>query len=90
MVRESVFTALSEPVRRRILGLIGDGERSAGEICDSLPLAPSTVSHHLSVLRDAGLVSVRREGKSLLYRLDTTVVQDVVSSLFDLIRGEAQ
>ncbi|MGE0000903.1 MAG: metalloregulator ArsR/SmtB family transcription factor [Fimbriimonadaceae bacterium] len=88
MARGSVFAALSEPARRRILGLIGDGERSAGEISALLPLAPSTVSHHLSVLRDAGLVAVRREGKSMFYRLNTTVVQDAVAALLDLLRGQ--
>lgn len=88
MGRESVFTALSEPVRRRILALIGDGEMTAGSVCSALPLAASTVSHHLAVLRDAGLVSVRREGKCLYYRVDTTVVQDAVATLLNLIQGE--
>jgi DNA-binding transcriptional ArsR family regulator len=63
-----VFTAIAQPNRREILRLIWDRERSAGEIADALPVSFGAVSQHLGVLRDAGLVDVRPEGRHRYYR----------------------
>ncbi|MBX3287001.1 MAG: helix-turn-helix transcriptional regulator [Actinobacteria bacterium] len=65
----SIFTALAEPRRRTILDLLRGGERTAGEIVEAVGLAQPTVSQHLKVLREAGLVSVRAEGTRRVYRL---------------------
>lgn len=67
--RVAIFTALAEPSRRAILELLRDGERPAGEIVAALDLAQPTVSQHLKLLREAGLVAVRAEGTRRLYRL---------------------
>ncbi len=64
-----MFEALAEPHRRRILGLLLDGERSAGDVVAALDLAQPTVSQHLKVLREAGLVSVRPDGNRRFYRI---------------------
>jgi DNA-binding transcriptional ArsR family regulator len=65
----TIFAALVEPHRRSILDLLRDGERPAGEIVAAVGLAQPTVSQHLKVLRDAGLVSVRPDANRRLYRL---------------------
>jgi DNA-binding transcriptional ArsR family regulator len=62
------FNAIAEPRRREILELLASEERSVGEIGAALELAQPSVSKHLIVLRETGLVTVRREGKHMLYR----------------------
>lgn len=78
-----VFDALGDPVRRRILELLGDGERPAGAIADAMHaqfgISQPAASQHLRVLREAGLVTVRPEGTRRIYGVDTAglaVVQD--------------
>lgn len=60
--------ALAEPVRRQILQLVRDEERTAGEIAEHFPISRPGVSQHLRVLEDAALVSVRRDGTKRWYR----------------------
>jgi DNA-binding transcriptional ArsR family regulator len=67
-----VFNAVAEPQRRAILEFIAGDERSVGEIVDALELAQPSVSKHLRVLKDVGLVSARRNGKQMLYRTNAT------------------
>ncbi len=66
----SAYGALAEPHRRQILDLLREGERPAGELVEHLALSQPGVSKHLKVLREAGLVTVRRDGKRRLYRAD--------------------
>ncbi|TDC98214.1 metalloregulator ArsR/SmtB family transcription factor [Actinomadura sp. 7K507] len=65
----SAFAALAEPHRRQILDLLRDGERPAGDLVERLDLSQPGVSKHLKVLREAGLVTVRVDGKRRLYAL---------------------
>ena len=65
----AVMEALAEPNRRRIVELLQDGERSVGELVGGTGLAQPAVSKHLRVLKDAGLVEVRREAQRRLYRI---------------------
>ena len=65
----SAYAALAEPHRRQILDLLVDGERPAGDLVEHLELSQPGVSKHLKVLREAGLVVVRAEGKRRLYAL---------------------
>jgi DNA-binding transcriptional ArsR family regulator len=65
------FNAIAEPRRRHILEFIAAEERSVGEIADALELQQPSVSKHLQVLRDVGLVTTRRDGKRVLYRTNT-------------------
>jgi DNA-binding transcriptional ArsR family regulator len=66
-----VLDALGDGTRRAILEELRDGERSVGEIAARLPVSRPAVSQHLRLLRNAGLVSERREGTRRLYRLET-------------------
>lgn len=67
-----VFNAIAEPQRRAILQFLAWDERPVGDIVDALELAQPSVSKHLRVLRDVGLVRSRREGKRVMYRTNAT------------------
>ena len=62
--------ALSDPHRRQILAMLYDGERPAGDFVGALPISQPAVSKHLSVLRGAGLVTVRKDAQRRLYSLN--------------------
>jgi ArsR family transcriptional regulator, repressor of sdpIR and other operons len=87
MAHDSVFKALADPTRRRILELLAEGDLTAGEIAERFPVAFASVSHHLGVLKEAKLVVSEREGQFIRYRLDTTVYQDVVRYLMTVAKG---
>jgi ArsR family transcriptional regulator len=86
-LREGVFKALSDPTRRQILELLGRRDMTAGEIADRFPIAFASVSRHLGILRDAGLVATEREGQFIRYRLNTTVYQELVRYLVKVFGG---
>lgn len=83
---DKTFRALADPTRREILRLLRDGPRGSGEIADAFPSTWATVSRHLAVLRDAGLVVAERRGQTILYELNTSVFQDLVQHLADWTR----
>ncbi len=83
-----VFRALADPTRRAILSALRQGERSAGELAELFPLTKSTLSGHFAVLRAANLVQSEKRGTTVLYRLNTTVFQDVVTHLLGLFGTE--
>jgi len=69
------FNAVAEPRRRAILNYLALEERPVGEIVATLGLEQPTVSKHLRVLRDVGLVHVRREGRRMLYRTNAEAIR---------------
>jgi DNA-binding transcriptional ArsR family regulator len=73
----TTYAALAEPHRRQILDLLRVGERSVGELVERLTLSQPGVSKHLKVLREAGLVAARRDGKQRLYALRTQPLAEV-------------
>ncbi len=73
-----VFKALADPTRREILELLKARPRTSGEIAEAFPSSWPTISRHLAVLRDAGLIIATREGQFIRYELNTSVVQDLV------------
>jgi DNA-binding transcriptional ArsR family regulator len=79
-----VFKALADPTRRRILQLLQDGEMTAGELAEHFDMAKPSVSHHFNVLKQADLVTSRREGQQIYYGLNTTVAEDLLATLWDL------
>ncbi|HVX10623.1 MAG TPA: autorepressor SdpR family transcription factor [Pirellulales bacterium] len=92
IVHNEVFKALADPTRREILRLLGHGEQSAGQLAERFDMSKPSMSHHFSVLKQADLVQSRREGQQIFYSLNTTVVQDVLTWLWDVFgsRGETQ
>jgi DNA-binding transcriptional ArsR family regulator len=77
----SAYGALAEPHRRQILDLLLERERPAGELVERLALSQPGVSKHLKVLREAGLVTVRAEGKRRLYALRAEPLAEVAAWL---------
>jgi ArsR family transcriptional regulator len=77
------FRALADPTRREILRLLRDGPKTSGEIAERFPTSWPTVSRHLAVLRDAGLILSERNGQQVVYELNTTVFQDLVDYLLE-------
>ena len=87
-MRDPAFKALSDPTRREILRLLGERDRTAGDLVSHFTVSQPAVSRHLAVLRAAGLVSATRTGQNVVYALDTTVFQDVLRVLMDLGLGK--
>jgi ArsR family transcriptional regulator, arsenate/arsenite/antimonite-responsive transcriptional repressor len=80
------FRALADPTRREILRLLRDGPKTSGEIADHFKSSWPTVSRHLAVLREAGLILSERNGQQIMYELNTTVFQDLVEHLLEWTR----
>ncbi len=78
------FKALSDPTRREILRLLDGGDKTAGELTSYFPISGASMSHHFSLLKQADLISSRREGQLIYYSLNTTVFQDVIRLLFNI------
>ena len=66
---DDVFTAVAHPIRRQLLDLLAGGERPVGELAARFSVTRPAISQHLRVLRDAGLVAERRQGRERIYRL---------------------
>ena len=79
-----VFKALSDPTRREVLRLLSHGERTAGELAGQFDMTKPSMSHHFAVLKEADLVRSRRDGQQIYYSLNTTVLQDVLTRMWDL------
>lgn len=86
----SAFSALGDPTRRAILKLLRSGSKSAGEIADTFHLTKPTLSHHFKVLRDAGLIRAEKRGTSIVYTLQTNVLEDLATELLDLASPSSQ
>ena len=86
---DSVFRALSDPTRRRILEILAEHDLTAGDIASRFPIAFASVSHHLGILKGAGLVATDREGQHIRYRINTTVYQELVAYFMKLFAGGA-
>ena len=83
------FKALADPTRREILRLLRGGEMSAGELASRFDMTKPSMSHHFSVLRQAGLIDSRREGQQIIYVLNTTATEDLLAIIWSLFsRGE--
>ncbi|MGZ3441540.1 MAG: autorepressor SdpR family transcription factor [Polyangia bacterium] len=85
-MRESVFQALADPSRRKILKLLRRGPLSAGELADRFSITKGSMSHHFNVLKAADLVRSERHGQSIVYSLNTSVFEEVESMLLELFR----
>ena len=81
----SPFAALSDATRRQILRLLKRGSRTAGDIADEFHLTKPTISHHLRILKAAGLVRSERRGTNIVYTLQSSVLEDVAAELLDIL-----
>lgn len=74
-----VFKALSDETRREILRLLQAGDMTAGAIAQNFAMSKPSISHHLSALRQAQLVTAERHGQEIIYSLNTTVFQELMA-----------
>jgi DNA-binding transcriptional ArsR family regulator len=83
-VVQEVFRALSDETRRNILAMLRDGDLTAGQIAGEFDISKPSISHHLNILKAADLVSAERRGQEIVYSLNTTVFQDVMSYMLEM------
>lgn len=79
-----MFRALGDPTRRQILRMLSAGDLPAGDIAAAFDMTKPSISHHLAVLRQAGLVRDRRRGQQIIYSLETTVFEEAVRWIFEV------
>ena len=79
--------ALADPTRREILRALRTGDLSAGDIAARFEMTAPSISHHLNVLKDAGLVSALRDGRHIIYSLNSTTLQDLMTELLEFVQG---
>ncbi len=83
---KDAWEAISDRTRREILGLLKSRPHTAGEIADQFSLSASTVSHHLSVLKEGGLIKAQKRAQTIIYSLNTAVFQEIVNAVADFIQ----
>lgn len=87
MSLQNTLRALADPIRREILNLLKGGRMSAGDITAHFEVTGASVSRHLSVLKEAGLIRDTREGKFIYYDLNASVLEEIMLWITDL-KGE--
>lgn len=85
---QETFKALSDPTRREIITLLKAGRMSAGDIVSHFPSTNATISHHLSTLKQAGLILDEKVGKFIYYELNTSVIDEIIVWISSL-KGES-
>lgn len=84
---QETFKAISDPTRREILDILKDGAKTAGEIGSYFEATGATISHHLSILKQAGLISDEKKGKYIYYELNMSVFEEILSWITALTGG---
>jgi ArsR family transcriptional regulator len=80
----ALFKALNDPTRREILEILKEKDLTAGEIADHFNISKPSISHHLDLLRQAGLVVSVKEGQFIYYSLNTTVMDEMLKWIISL------
>jgi ArsR family transcriptional regulator, arsenate/arsenite/antimonite-responsive transcriptional repressor len=86
----TVFKALDDPTRRKILEILKKSDLTAGEIADHFSMSKPSISHHLDLLKQADLVISVKEGQFVHYSLNTTVLDEVLKWLMDFSKNNKQ
>lgn len=87
MSLQETFKAVGDPTRREILNILKDGQKTAGEIGAHFEATGATISHHLSILKQAGLISDEKKGKYIYYELNLSVFEEILSRITGLTGG---
>ncbi len=82
----SLFKALNDETRRKIIELLKDNDMNAGEISDKFKISKPSISHHLDILKRANLVTSEKKGQFIEYALNTTILEDLMSWVLTLKR----
>jgi ArsR family transcriptional regulator len=78
------FKALADPNRREIIRFLRERDMTAGEIAEKFNISKPSISHHLNLLKQAGLVADERKGQNIVYSLNTSVVEELIRMMLDL------
>ena len=87
MPHSSLYEAIADATRRAILRALRDGSRTAGDLAAPFQLSKPTLSHHLKVLREDGLVRAEKRGTQVVYTLSANVLEELATELLDMARG---
>lgn len=79
-----LFKALNDETRRKIIELLKDRDRNAGEIATKFNISKPSISHHLDILKRANLITSEKKGQFVLYSLNTTILEDLMSWILTL------
>jgi transcriptional regulator, ArsR family len=80
-----ILKAIGDESRRRILEMLKEGDKTAGEIAELFDITKPSISHHLNILKQAGLVIDERKGQNIYYSLNTSVLEDVLKWFMDIM-----
>lgn len=83
-----LFKALNDPTRRAILELLKNKDLTAGEIADQFHISWPSVSHHLELLKRAGLVVAEKEGQYIFYSINTTVMDEMLKWMMQFTKAK--
>ena len=83
-ILNQLFKALNDPIRREILKLLREQDRTAGEIAEQFQISKPSISHHLEQLRQAGLVTSEKQGQFMMYSINTTVLDEIMEWIITL------
>jgi len=82
-----VFRALCDKSRLRIIDLIKDGETCSCVLLEDLTISQSTLSHHMKILSESGLITCRKEGKYTMYSLSTNSIKEAITTLEEMLNA---
>ncbi|HHZ05427.1 MAG TPA: winged helix-turn-helix transcriptional regulator [Clostridiales bacterium] len=82
------WNAMSDPTRRKILEMLKEQDLNAGEIANRFNMTKPSISHHLSILKQADLVESKKIGQNVIYSINTSVFEDLLSFILKLSKGE--
>lgn len=82
----SLFQALADTTRRKILSLLKERDMTPGEIIGSFTMTKPSLSHHLDILKRAGLVIAERKGQNIYYSLNVTVFEEAATAIMQLLK----
>lgn len=85
---QETMKALSDPTRREILKILREGTKTAGEISEQFEMTAATISHHLSILKEAKLILQDKRGKYIYYEINTSILDEVLQ-FFQELKGDS-
>lgn len=83
-----VWNALADKTRRTILAMLREGDMTAGDIAENFDMSKPSVSHHLGILKNAGLVTCEKRGQHLIYSVNMTVFQELIELVVSMAARE--
>jgi len=86
-MHDSVFKAIADPQRRKILQVLHAGSRTAGDIAAEFDITKGSLSYHFNILKEADLIRCERRGQEQVYSLNTSVLEDLAVLVLDLVRS---